>query len=86
MTYSTIVSNLAACLFVSHEPGPRGKPDPCAPALPTLPHHPVPRPDPVGSEHARDTAPCCPGATATATTTQLEGEGAHREGARRERA
>lgn len=65
---------ISACLSASHEPRPCGEPDPCAPAFPALPRHAFPWSGFVGSLHARDTAPCCPGATKAAAT-QLEGEG-----------
>lgn len=74
----TLTVFIAAFFFGSHEPRPRGEPDPCAAAFPTLPHHPVSRSGSVGSVHTRDPSSCRPGVTTTAAA-QLEGEGANGE-------
>lgn len=70
------VSHVRFFSFPSHEPRPRGDPDPCAPAFPSIPHHPLSGSISVGSLHTHHNAPCCPRGTTTAAA-QLEGKGAH---------
>lgn len=60
----------------SHEPRPRGDPDPCAPAFPAIPHHPLSGSVSVGPLHTYHNAPHCPRGTTTAAA-QLEGKGAY---------